>query len=42
MKFTDVPDVVCYVCGKKGKDNNTFKRWHNNNCRGLKNENNGN
>jgi hypothetical protein len=36
MRFSEVREVVCNVCGKKGKDNSSFKRWHNEKCRGIK------
>lgn len=36
MRFTDIPDMICCVCGKVGKDNSSFKRWHNDNCKELK------
>jgi hypothetical protein len=36
MKHSVIEDVICNVCGKKGKNNSSFKRWHNENCKGLK------
>lgn len=34
--LTNTKEIKCDVCGKIGKDNSTFKRWHFNNCRGIK------
>ena len=34
--LTNNIEIKCKVCGKIGRDNSTFKRWHFNNCRGIK------
>ena len=36
IKYSNTEDVICNVCDKKGKNNSSFKRWHNENCKGLK------
>lgn len=33
--LTNKKEVKCDICGKIGKENSTFKRWHFNNCRGI-------
>lgn len=34
--LTNKEKLKCDICGKVGKNNSTFKRWHFNNCRGIK------
>lgn len=34
--LTNNIEITCDVCGKVGRDNSTFKRWHFKNCRGIK------